>query len=150
MTGAEIALIAGVVSAGATVAAGVQQQSAGKAQQQVATQAAESERRASNIEQRNLARRNRLVLAKQNALASKSGLTTTGSLQDTITQTAAEQERDLLLSKYNSDVSTNQTIDQGRNAKSQGDQALFGSVMQATATAASTGAQVNKLNRPSK
>ena len=149
MTGAEIALIAGVVSAGATVASGVQQQKAGKAQQQVANQAAESEKRANNLEQRNLARRNRLVLAKQQALAGKSGLVTSGSLLDTIDQTASEQERDLLLNKYNSDVSVNQTIDQGRIAKRQGDQALFGSVLQATSTAASAGATNNKLKRGS-
>lgn len=133
--------VAGMALMGAAavtqVVGGVRAKNAANQNAEVLRLQARQEDKAFDIEARQARRRNRTLLAKQESQYGKAGVQMTGSARQVAEMTAQEQEKELLMKKYNSKVRQAGLQGEARQVKRRGTDLLIGSVGKSLGTAGS-------------
>ena len=105
ITAAQIGLVGSLLSAGSALAAGQAQKQAGKTNEKLAKRDAIVSATATALQQADITKRNRALVASQVVAGAKSGRTFSGSLLDVAAGSQAENELDILASAYGGGVS---------------------------------------------
>ena len=130
-----LALIGTGISSGLSLASGFAQKSAADANAKYYRQVAEQQRNAREIARFQTEKQNKAYRSRQLAQIGKAGVELTGTPLGLVTRTAEEQEFDLLLQDYNTEVGVSDTLARASMQEQQGSQALLGGFTRAASTA---------------
>lgn len=119
-TASTVATIGTTLGALGAVGGAVSSYQAGKAQAKIAGQKQQQLQASADLQASQQAKLNKQLRSKQLAQISKAGIELSGGALNLATQTAAEQEIDILTQKYNTQLGLNDLAQQGNIAEFEG------------------------------